>query len=188
MKIATTDPLRTAILSLLMCSFTVLVSAQETVAGPKQKSDFWNHVQFGGGFAASFGSGYTDVTLAPGAIYNFNRYFALGVGLQGSYAKVKDDYPYSSYESWIYGGSLVGLVNPIEQVQLSVELEQMRVNTTIEYPHEPDFKDNFWNTALFLGIGYRSQNVTFGVRYNVLFDGDKTVYSDPFMPFVRVYF
>jgi hypothetical protein len=188
MKIPFTLPFRKVMFSILMCSFSLFVSAQGGVEEPKQKSDFWNHVQFGGGLALSFGTGYTDIMLAPGAIYNFNQYFALGVGLQGSYVNVKDYDLRGSYESWIYGGSLIGLANPIEQVQFSAELEQVRVNTTYEYPDEPDFKDNFWNTALFLGVGYRTPNVTFGVRYNVLFDRNKSVYAEPFMPFVRVYF
>ena len=48
--------------------------------------------------------------------------------------------------------------------------------------------DNFWNTGLFLGAGYRMENVTIGARYNVLFQEDKGVYGDALMPFVRVYF
>jgi hypothetical protein len=51
-----------------------------------------------------------------------------------------------------------------------------------------NLKENFWNTGLFLGAGYRTQNVTIGARYNVLFDKDRNVYGDAFMPFVRVYF
>jgi hypothetical protein len=43
-------------------------------AQKQQKSDFWDHVQFGGGFGLSTGSGFTDVTVAPSAIYNFNSY------------------------------------------------------------------------------------------------------------------
>lgn len=153
-------------------------------------TDFWNRVQFGGGLGLGIGSGYTDVTVAPGAIYNFNPYVALGVGLQGSYVRVKHN-----YESYIYGGSLLGLFNPVEQVQLSAELEQLRVNTTFDGYYTDDYpnrrsplKDNFWNTALYLGAGYRVQNVTVGLRYNVLFDDDKSVYSEAFMPFVRAYF
>lgn len=153
-------------------------------------ADFWQRVQFGGGIGLGFGSGYTDVTLAPGAIYNFNPYVAVGVGLQGSYVRMKRD-----YESYIYGGSLLGLFNPVEQVQLSAELEQLRVNTTFDNYYADDYtysrskhKDNFWNTALYLGAGYRVQNVTVGIRYNVLFDEDKTVYGEAFMPFVRAYF
>ncbi|HLA56847.1 MAG TPA: hypothetical protein VK623_12140 [Flavobacterium sp.] len=167
---------------------STLLLAQEQ---QKSTSDFWNHVQFGGGIGASFGSGYTDLALAPGAIYNFNDYVALGVGLQGSYVNVKGDYTtdeLNNYKSWIYGGSLIGLFNPVEEIQLSVELEQVRVNTTFTFTGEPDIKDNFWNTALFLGAGYRFDNVTLGARYNLLYDRDKSVYYEPFMPFIRVYF
>jgi len=144
------------------------------------KSDFWQRVQFGGGIGASIGSGYTDISIAPGAIYNFNRYFSAGVGVQGTYVRAKYD-----YEAYIYGGSLIGLFNPIEQIQLSAELEQVRVNRNFV---GVSTNDNFWNTALFLGAGYRAQNVTIGARYNVLYNKNDFVYSDPFMPFVRVYF
>lgn len=144
--------------------------------------DFWKRVQFGGGFGASIGTGYTDITLAPGAIYNFNRYFAAGIGLQGSYVKVKNN-----YHSYIYGGSIVGLVNPIEAIQLSVELEQVRVNSEFQFDGA-NVTDNFWNTALFVGAGYRMDHVTIGARYNLLHDRDRSVYYDPFMPFIRIYF
>src|SRR3954470_18745574 len=86
------------ILALLSC-FSTKTSAQIDPA----KSDFWQKVQFGGGIGASIGSGYTDVTIAPGAIYNFNRYVAAGLGIQGSYVRAKYD-----YEAYIYGGSLIG--------------------------------------------------------------------------------
>jgi hypothetical protein len=160
-----------------MIVFPTVLSAQMTAPS---KNDFWKKVQFGGGIGASFGSGYTDVTLAPGAIYNFNPIVAAGVGLQGSYIRVKNN-----YESYIYGGSLIGLVNPLEQLQLSAELEEVRVNRTFTGFSNGD---NFWNTALFIGAGFRTQNVTIGARYNVLYDKNDLVYSDPFMPFIRVYF
>ncbi|TRW26714.1 hypothetical protein FMM05_04880 [Flavobacterium zepuense] len=157
------------------------VSAQET--------DFWSHVRFGGSLGAGFGSGYTDVSLAPGAIYQFNEYVALGAGLQGTYVHQK-----SYYDAYLYGGSVIGLFNPIPEVQLSVEVEQLRVNLDVderyaEYYGDLNFKDrNFWNTALFVGAGYAMDNVTIGVRYNVLFNDRDLVYSDALMPFVRVYF
>lgn len=138
-----------------------------------------DRVHFGGTLGLSIGSGFTNIVVAPSVIYDMNQYFSAGVGLQGSYVNFKNN-----FESYIYGASLIGLVNPIEQIQLSAELEQLRVNTA----YENNFKDNFWNTALFLGVGYRTNNVTVGVRYNVLFNKDKNVYNEAFMPFLRVYF
>jgi hypothetical protein len=137
-------------------------------------------VQFGGGLGLSIGSGYTDITVSPSAIYNINSILAVGTALQFGYASAKND-----YSSTIYGGSLIGLINPVPQVQLSVELEEINVNTDYKYYN---VSNSFWNTALYVGAGYRSGNVTVGVRYDVLFDKNNSYYSEAFMPFVRVYF
>lgn len=170
--------------SVLAVSFMLCfgsIHAQE-----KDVSDFWNDVQFGGGIGVSVGSDFTDISLAPSAIYNFNEYFAAGVGLQGSFVKVRSREPYyDGYKSYIYGGSLIGLFTPIEQIQLSAELEQLRVNQEF---NQIDYSRNFWNTALYVGLGYRTDNITIGMRYNVLYDEKDFVYSDAFMPFVRIYF
>ena len=120
----------------------------------------------------------------PSAIYNINEVVAMGVGLQFGYL-----YQKNYYESFVYGGSFITLVNPIPQLQLSAELEQVRVDTDYEenYYH-PGYSDAYWNTALYLGAGYRTGNVTIGARYDVLYDPNKSLYGSGFMPFVRVYF
>lgn len=146
----------------------------------KPVPSFWDKVQFGGGLGLGFGSGFTNISVAPSAIYNVNEYFSAGLGFQYSYLKQKGFYTSSQY-----GASIIGLVNPIEQIQLSVELEQLRVNVDFD---NSNFSDDFWNTGLFLGAGYRMENITIGARYNVLFDKDKNVYGEAFMPFVRVFF
>ena len=146
-------------------------------------NNFWQNVQFGGGLGLGIGSGYTDITVAPSAIYNFNELFSLGTGLQGSFISQKD-----IFKSTVVGVNVIGLFNPIEQVQLSLEVEQVNVSTKFQSVTNTTLKNNFWNTGLFIGAGYRTNNVTIGARYNLLFDKDKSVYSDALMPFVRVYF
>lgn len=175
-------------LELLLIIIFLITSAYtyaqfRTSAPPSPGSYFWKKVQFGGGIGLSVGSGFTDITLAPNAIYNFNDYVSFGAGLQGSFVALKDN-----YSSAIYGASLITLFNPIEVVQLSVELEEVRVNQTINQNTDNNIKNNFWNTGLFFGAGYRVENVTIGARYNVLFNKNDFVYSEAFMPFVRVYF
>lgn len=155
------------------------ISAQ-VATPPKVKSDFWKKVQFGGGIGLGLGSEYTNISLAPSAVYNVNKYFSAGVGVQYSYLKQKN-----LYKSNMYGGSIIGLINPIEQVQLSAELEQLRVN--IDYEGLSSGSNDFWNTGLFVGAGYRMENVIIGARYNLLFDKDKGVYGDALIPFVRVF-
>lgn len=146
------------------------------------KSEFWKKVSFGGGIGLNIGSGFTNISVSPAAIYNINPYFSAGVGLQGSYVSLRNE-----FNSIIYGGSIIGLANPVQMIQLSAELEQVRLNTTvIAFP--TDYKENAWNTALFIGAGYRTRNITIGVRYNVLHNENSFLYSDPFMPFVRIFF
>lgn len=150
---------------------------------PKAKTDdFWDHVQFGGGFGLAIGNDYTDIMIAPSAIYNFNDQFALGTGLQYSRLKQKD-----FYSSNLVGGSIIGLYNPIDEIQLSVEVEELHVNTTYDDDYG-NIKRSFWNTGLYLGGGYRADNVTIGARFNLLFDKDKDIYGSAFMPFIRVFF
>ncbi|MDX1462553.1 MAG: hypothetical protein R3359_05810 [Marinirhabdus sp.] len=91
------------------------------------------------------------------------------------------------FESTLYGGSWITLFNPIREIQLSAELEQLRVNQEIDFLAVRE-TDNFWNTALFLGAGYRAGPATIGVRYNVLFSNDDRVYASAWNPFVRLYF
>ena len=157
------------------------VTAQQANQLPV-KSAFWGKVQFGGGLGLSFGD-FTNITVAPAAIYNFNKYVAAGLGLQGSYVSARE-----SYKSTILGGSLIGLFSPLQEVQLSVEVEQLNVSASAQALGANEIKTNFWTTAVFVGGGYNTGNVTIGGRYNLLFDKNKSAYSTAFMPFVRVFF
>jgi hypothetical protein len=151
---------------------TVSMSAQV-------QNDFWDHVRYGGGIGLSFGTESFQIALAPSAIYQVNNYVALGVGLNYTYSKFFD----SRFSA--YGGSLIGLVNPLPQVQLSAEFEQLRVNRS----PVPEFeRGTYWLPALYLGAGFRNGPVTFGIRYDVLYDSTRSLYSNPWLPFVRVYF
>ncbi len=157
------------------------IYAQDTQV-PKTKSDFFNRVQFGGGFGVNAGTGYADIMVAPCAIYRINESVSAGFGAQYSYIKQKE-----FYKANIYGGSIIALFNPIEELQFSTELEQLRVNRTFNDALGND-KAVFWNTALYVGVGYRDENVIMGVRYNLLFKERENVYTEAFMPFVRVFF
>lgn len=164
-------------------SFSEVTFAQYQTQKSKPKSDFWKHTQLGGSFGLNAGTGYTDILVAPTAIYNFNSYFSAGVGLEGSLVSVKN-----RYSSAIYGASILGLFNPVPEIQLSAELEQLRINRTIASFGSTDIISNFWNTGLYIGGGFRSNNATVGARYNLLYNENDFVYSAAFMPFVRVYF
>jgi hypothetical protein len=157
------------------------IYAQETPE-INTKSDFLNRLQFGGGLGLGIGNGYADIMIAPSAIYNFNNYVSAGLGVQYNYVKQRD-----LYKANMYGGSVIALFNPLEELQISTELEQLRINRSFNDALGNDTQD-FWNTALFVGAGYRNENVTVGVRYNVLHKERDNIYAEAFMPFVRIYF
>jgi len=167
------------LLVLLFLFFLNFISAQGPTNTPKQPSDFWKNVQFGGGIGLSFSSGYTDIFLAPSAIYNFNPTVALGAGLNLNYVS-SNNY----YSSVVYGISTIVLINPIPEIQFSVGLNESRVN----YQEEgfSNYSEDYWDTSLILGAGYRTGNVTIGIGYNVL-QNDRYD-TEPFVPFVRAYF
>ena len=167
-------------LILIILFFSTASFAQQSTNYANIRNPFWRSVQFGGGIGLGFGSGYTDISLAPSAIYNFNNYVALGLGLQYKYLKQRD-----LYASHLYGGSVIGLFNPIPEIQLSAELEQLRVNINLDGSNSNS--QDYWNTGLFIGLGYRSGNATIGGRYNILTDKNN-IYGSAFMPFIRVYF
>ena len=151
-------------------------------------TNFFSDVRFGGGLGAAFGSGFSNVTISPSAIKPINDQLSLGVGLQFNYMSSKD-----VYSTMSYGANFLALYNPIPEMQLSIELEQLRVNYETEGyftngNYVPKFEKDFWNTGLFLGAGYSSGNATVGIRYNVLFKERDYVYNQAWMPFVRVYF
>ncbi|WP_338410512.1 hypothetical protein [uncultured Flavobacterium sp.] len=141
----------------------------------------WKKVQYGGGLGLGFNNGSTTISVLPSSIYNFNKKIALGLGMQYSYINQKN-----TYTSHLYGGSVIGLFNPINEIQLSAELEKLRVH--VEREGLNSNSQDYWNTALFMGAGYRVNNATIGIRYNILYKENNNIYTAAFIPFVRVYF
>jgi len=164
-------------LSLFTMAWAVLCFGQN----PTAKSAFWNKVRFGGGLGLGFTNGGFNASVSPSAIYQFNDKFASGASLSFNYAKFNDD------KFLAYGGSVLSLYNPLPFLQLSAELEQLRVNRTLALD-EGNFEDNYWAPALFIGAGYTDRNFTVGLRYDLLFDNGRSIYANALLPFVRVYF
>lgn len=148
---------------------------------PSKDATFWNHVRFGGGLGLGFTNNGFNGSISPSAIYQFNEQLAAGTSLNFNYSKFNDN------KFLAYGGSLLSLFNPIPQIQLSTEYEQLRINRT--YSTSSGYiSDNYWLPAFFVGVGYSTYNVTIGLRYDVLFNDQKSIYANALMPFVRVYF
>ena len=171
------------LIAVLVMTLCLHLSAYSQDERDSSSSDFWNHVRFGGGVGLSFGDGFFSGTLAPVAIYQVSPEFATGLGLNFTYNTRED-----RYKSTILGGSILTLFNPIPSIQLSAEFEELNVNRNFDEQFVSNLDDNYWYSALFLGAGYRTGNVIFGIRYDVLYDEEKSIYAEPWIPFVRVFF
>lgn len=162
----------------LILSLPQNLYAQATAA---DKNEFFQNVRFGGSLGASFSNGFFNGFIAPKAIYDFNRYTSAGVGLLGSYSNS------TRYRAYTAGGSILGLLHPIQALQLSAEFEELYVSRDLKL-EGVNKRDSYWYPALFLGLGYRTGNLTMGIRYDILYDNDKSIYGNALMPFVSVFF
>ncbi len=166
---------------LLFVIFLVISTIATFAQDPKPKSAFWSQVRFGGGLGLGFTNGGFNAAVSPSAIYQVNDQFAAGLSLNFNYAKFNDD------KLLAFGGSVLTLYNPIRYIQLSAELEQLRINRSFD-DGTIRLENDYWSPALFLGVGYTNNFMTIGIRYNVLHDDNESIYANDWMPFVRVYF
>lgn len=139
-------------------------------------SSFWDKVQFGGGINLNFSNQNTIIGLSPSAIYNFNEKIATGISI--SYLYVKDRNVLDALN--VYGAGVLFRYQPIDEIQLSTEFEQNFLK-----------QGNISQTvpALYLGAGYNiNANINAGIRYDLLYDKNKSIYPSAITPFIRIYF
>jgi len=162
---------------IVIFSFVSLTSFAQQL---KQQNEFWRNVRYGGALGFGFGSDSFSIAVAPSAIYQVSEKFGTGLSLNFEYSKFGED------EFTAYGGSILNFFNPIPAIQLSAVLQPLKVTT--HYSSASLLLDeNYWTTSLFMGVGYSTRNVTFGIQYDVLHD-DQSIYADPWVPFIRMYF
>ena len=170
-------------LYLFIC-ISLIISTSSSVFSQNSISEnpsFWNNVRFGGSFGLNFSNNFFNANLAPKAVYDFNQYASAGVGLLGSYSNG------SYYSAYTFGGSILGILRAVQQLQLSAEFEELQVNRNWELDGG-NREESYWYPALFLGAGYNNGPVTVGIRYDVLYDDDRSIYGNALMPFVSIYF
>lgn len=166
-------------------------TAQTTVVNQKTHT-FQPRWSFGGNIGMSFWNGGTDIFLAPKAYYHISPQFLTGVGVtyiysDGDYWGINPTGPnrFYNYHSNSFGGSVSALYRPIPFLQLSVEYEGLQT----EWRGGRDsHDDSFFNNAIYLGTSFLTGNFSFGVRYDVLYDSNRSVYGDAWTPFIGFYF
>jgi len=161
--------------------FMVIIAHISCGQEATRDTNFWDDVHYGGNFGLGFNNGGFNISIAPSAIYPINDKFSVGTGLNFNYSK------FEASKFLAYGGSLITLYNPIQLLQLSLELEQLRIARTLNLISDSR-TSQYWLPSLYAGVGYRSRNVTFGIRYDLLYNDKKSIYPSALLPFVRLYF
>ena len=151
-----------------------------SVNGQENNGKFWDNVRYGGGFNVGFGSDFTTIAISPSAIYQFSDVFSSGVSLSYLYSKNK----FFDTTSNVYGGSIISLFNVAQAVQLSAEFEELNINVKDNFGNS----NSYWIPALYLGVAYTTGNFSIGLRYDALYEDDKSIYSSAFTPIFRFYF
>ena len=165
---------------LLSVNFIDINAQNKQADSTRSKSSFFEDVDFGGGIQLSFGNGYTAIGVSPSAVYGFSDQWASGVSV--TYLYVNENLYNFDYN--IYGASTLVLYNPIEELQLNTEFEMLNV-----HQKNGEQKNQYWVPAWYVGAGYAiSKRGTIGLRYDILFNKDKSVYRDALTPYVKFYF
>ncbi|WP_369047790.1 hypothetical protein [Tenacibaculum sp. UWU-22] len=155
----------------------IFIFVSSMIFSQSDDNKFLDNVRFGGGLGFGFGSNNTTISLTPVAVYDFNEEFSLGASLGYMYNKSGD------FKSNIYSFGLLSLYKPIYQIEFSFDLKQLFINRSFSTT-----KDNYSYPSLNVGAAYISQKVALGIRYDVLYKKDKSVYPNAFSPFIRVLF
>jgi len=162
--------------------FVLFISVTESYSQTSRvSSQFWSQVRFGGSIGLGFVNNGFNGSISPSALYQIDNQLGVGTSLNFNYAKFNDQ------KLIAYGGSAFSLFNPIPELQASIEFEQLRINRSIT-SQTINIQDNYWLPALFVGLGYSTNNVTFGLRYDLLYNEEKSIYGNALLPFVRVFF
>lgn len=139
---------------------------------------YWS---FGGSIGFSFWNDGTDILLAPKAFYNISPILIAGFGVTYIYSDYKNSFNATS-KSNSFGGNLYFSARPVNFIQLSAEYEGLQTNRTGFY------EDEYWNNSIYLGLAFVSGRVSFGLRYDVLYDSAKSPYSSAVNPVIGFYF
>lgn len=139
-------------------------------------------LKFGCGFGLNFVGG-TSLSISPNLNYSLSEKTSFTVGLQTSYNEIKN-----LQKTFTYGANAGIIYAPIKKINLMTEIVQLKVKTTSEVSGIQSTKE-FWDTALFAGLGYNITNkISVGAKYNFLYKKGESVYSTPIIPFVNIVF
>lgn len=152
----------------------VKLDSLATVQTPEKK------LKFGLGTGFNFVGG-TSISLSPHLTYKVSDKVSLGGGLQFNYNGIKN-----LQNTTTFGANALAFYTPLEKLLTTLEFAELNVTRK---NLQTNLKENFWDSALFAGVGYQiTPKISAGAKYNLLYNKDKSVYSSPLVPFVNIGF
>ncbi|QDH77711.1 hypothetical protein FKX85_01080 [Echinicola soli] len=158
-----------------------VVAQREFYQEEDEKVPLSERLYFGGNLGLQFGNiTYVEVSPLVGVMIT-DRYSA-GLGITYQYLKYKN----FGEASNVYGGRIFNRYNVLPNLFAHAEYE----NLSVEAYREDDFgrivADREWVPGLFLGGGYfvpfgRRGGVNFTLLYNVLYDNQNLIYTEPYV-------
>jgi hypothetical protein len=159
------------------------INPKKTINDKKDNTsdNIWDNFVFGGGLGLQVGS-QTYIELSPKLGYRLSEKALIGGGINYIY--------YSDYieKQSIYGGSLFGSYEPIENIFGWAEYELLNFGY---YNVNNDFNRK-WVNSPFIGIGYRQPMGERGFiqlifLYNLNYSSDSP-YTSPWVPRISFFF
>nr|WP_200974312.1 hypothetical protein [Echinicola sp. 20G] len=142
---------------------------------------FSERLYFGGNLGLQFGYiTYVDVSPLVGVMIT-DKYSA-GLGLTYQYLKYKD----FGSSSNVYGGRIFNRYNVLPNLFAHAEYETLNVEAYRYDNNNNVFSEREWVPGLFLGGGYfipfgRRGGMNFTLLYNVLYDNQNLIYTEPYV-------
>lgn len=156
-----------------------------TCFGQQQNDSIKKHklpekLHLGGGLNFGISSYSTTIGISPVAMYEVSDKVGVGTGINYMYSKWRNqDVSYN-----VFGAGVFLQYFSIRQIQLLSEFEY---NHIVE--NYSGDKDTYNVPAMYLGVGYAiGKYGAIGVKYDLLWDEHKSIYSDPLIPYFRIYF
>lgn len=164
-------------------------NTNQSTAVRRSTPAFQQYWSFGGNLGLAFWNGGSDVLIAPKGYFHVSPQFITGVGVTYIYSdgefwvnNIGGSSGYVNYHSNSFGGSISGIYRPIPSLQLSVEYEGLQTEWRgIE-------ENSYWNNAIYLGASFVSGPVSFGFRYDVIYDSSRSVYGSALTPIIGIIF
>lgn len=142
-----------------------------------QENSLLKSLRFGGDLGFSFGSNSTTFSVSPTIVYDFNENFSLGAGFGYLYGKNNQN------KLTAISPKIIALYKPIETIEFSADLQQLYITKKTD-----SYTEKYNYPSLNLGAAYRLGVLSFGVKYDVLYKKEKSIYPVAVFPFVRVLF